>query len=417
MMITRAAILLLMLLALLFAYEFIGSVMLKMRKPLSAALLAGTLFMFFFASNCSEAFNDKRLGISPTWLMGIAAALMTVGLFLLSRIEKWKSSSLTAMSVKECVDSLPTGICFYNENGLPILTNTVMERICRDVLGSYLNDGRALWSAVNEKNEFCGEFGRSGHIVKLPDGKVYDFTRHDVEIKGRRYYELIAADMTSEYTLTQELREKQAHADSINRRLHDLNRSIGEVIKERELLQIKISIHDGFGKMLLLTKRALLVEGSIEQEELFRLWKRNTMLLSNVQSEQASVRYAATLHHAEELGVSVKISGGELPDTPELAELINEAITVHVTNVIRHAHVSTAFIDVRVSENNYELRFANDGAQTENIREKGGLANLRRMTESCGGTMEISSGGHFEMILRLPLSKGDTDNGISRSDS
>ncbi|MDO4842179.1 MAG: hypothetical protein Q3982_05830 [Phoenicibacter congonensis] len=253
--------------------------------------------------------------------------------------------------------------------------------------------------------------------MKLSDGSVYSFTRYEANIEGRKYYELTASDMTSEYMLTQELREKQAHADSINRRLHDLNRSIGEAIKERELLQIKISIHDGFGKMLLLTKRALLVEGSVEQDELLRMWKRNTMLLSNVQGEQTQTPYTTTLRHAEELGVSVKISGGRLPNATELAELINEAITVHVTNVLRHARGSTAFIDVHTDENEYELRFTNDGAQTGNIREKGGLVNLRRMVESRGGTMEIRSGGHFEMILRLPTSKGDTNNGISRSDS
>ena len=417
MIITRAAILLLLLLTLLYAYELVESVMLKMKKPLSAALLAVTLFMFCFASNCSEAFNDKILDISPALLMSITVALMIVGLFLLSRIEKWKASSLTAMSVKECVDSLPTGICFYNENGLPILANTVMEHICRDVLGVYLSDGRTLWSAVTAKSELSEEAGRSGHIVKLSDGSVYSFTRYEARIEGKKYYELIASDMTSEYTLTQELREKQAHADSINRRLHDLNRSIGEAIKERELLQIKISIHDGFGKMLLLTKRALLVEGSVEQDELLRLWKRNTMLLSNVQSEQTYAQYADTFRHAEELGVSVKISGGKLPSAPELAELINEALTVHVTNVLRHAHGNTAFIGGHTSEDEYELRFTNDGAQKKNIREKGGLANLRRMVESRGGTMEIRNGGHFEMILRLPKNKGDTDNGISRSDS
>ena len=417
MIITRAAILLLLLLTLLFAYEFTESVMLKMKKPLSAALLAVTLFMFCFSSNCSEAFNDRILDISPALLMSIALALMAVGLFLLSRIEKWKASSLTAMSVKECVDSLPTGICFCNENGLPILVNTLMEQICRDVLGVYLSDGRALWSAVTEKNELSEELGRSGHIVKLTDGRVYSFTRYEADIDGRKYYELIASDMTSEYTLTQELRGKQAHADSINRRLHDLNRSIGEAIKERELLQIKISIHDGFGKMLLLTKRALLVDGSVGQDELLCLWKRNTMLLSNVQSEQTYAQYADTLRHAEELGVNVKISGSRLPSAPELTELINEAITVHATNVLRHARGSTAFIDVRTGKNECELRFTNDGAQKDNIREKGGLANLRRIVESRGGTMEIRSGGHFEMILRLPLGKGDTDNGISRSDS
>jgi signal transduction histidine kinase len=412
MIIMRAAVLLMVLLALLYGYEFFGSVLLKMKKPLSAALLVLTLLTTALSSYCCEAYKDDNIGISPAIMMSLAAALTAAGLVLLRKIEKWKASQLSAVSVKECVDTLPTGICFYNENGMPVLTNTVMENICRELLGVYLSDGRALWETVAENTELSDVLGKSGPIVQLSDGKVYGFTRYEADIEGRKFFELIASDMTSEYTLTQELREKEAHADSINRRLHDLNRSIGEVIKERELLQIKKSIHDGFGQMLLLTKRSLLVPGSVDHDELLRLWKRNTMLLSNVQSAQNDTPYSSSIRHAEKLGVNVKISGGELPTETHVVDIIDEAITVHVTNVLRHAHGSTAFIDVRSTGSTCELRFTNDGIQNGNIRERGGLLNLRRLAESCGGSMEIRNGEHFELILRLPLNKGDTQNGI-----
>ena len=411
MIILRAAILLITLLVLLFGYELIESIMLKMKKSISAMLFAITLFLLALSSNCCEAFNDSCLDISPYILMSIAVIFLIIGLILLRTIEKWKGSKLTAISVKDCVDTLPTGICFYNENGLPVLTNKSMENICFNMLGVYLSDGRVLWDAVNEKNEISDIQGKSGQIVKLSDNKVYSFTKYEADINGKTYYELIASDMTSEYALTQELREKQAHADNINKRLRTLNMNIGEAIKERELLQIKISIHDGFGKMLLLTKRSLLVEGSVDQDELLRLWKRNTLLLSNVQSENSQIKLSS-LQHAEKLGLKVKLSGDELPSSPELINLIDEAITVHITNVFRHAHGTTAFIDVINKNSIYELHFTNDGKQKGKIRERGGLSNLRRIVEAQKGTMEIKSGEHFEMILYLPLDEGENKNDI-----
>ncbi|MBQ9898864.1 MAG: hypothetical protein IJM44_05360 [Ruminococcus sp.] len=412
MIVTRAAILLLLLLTLLVGYELIESVMLRMRKRISAAMLVILLVTGAVSSNCCEAVKDSNLRIHPLLLMGIAVALMITGLLILGMIEKWKASQLTAISVKECVDTLPTGICFCSENGLPVLTNTVMEHICRELLGVYLSDGGALWRAVAEKNELSDIPGKSGNIVKLSDGKVFSFTRYKADIGGQRFFELIASDMTSEYALTQELREKQVHADNINRRLRELSRSIGEAIKERELLQIKVNIHDGFGKMLLLTKRSLLVEGSVDQDELLRLWKRNTMLLSNVQSEKPQTVRLPSLRHAEKLGLNVKLSGDTLPDQPGLISLIDEAITVHVTNVFRHAHGSNVYINVVSSGGVCELNLTNDGVRNGNIRERGGLLNLRRIIKGRGGTMEIKSGEHFEMILRLPLEKGETENGI-----
>ena len=188
MIILRAAILLITLLVLLFGYELIESIMLKMKKSISAMLFAITLFLLALSSNCCEAFNDSCLDISPFILMSIAVIFLIIGLILLRTIENWKGSKLTAISVKDCVDTLPTGICFYNENGLPVLTNKSMENICFNMLGVYLSDGRVLWDAVNEKNEISDIQGKSGQIVKLSDNKVYSFTKYEADINGKTYY-------------------------------------------------------------------------------------------------------------------------------------------------------------------------------------------------------------------------------------
>ncbi len=181
MTILRAATLLLDLLALLFGYELIECIMLKAKKPLTALLLALTLFTFILGSAVSEVINEISTELSPALMMSTAIVLTAAGLILLSRIERWKSSRLTVMSVKESVDTLPAGICFFDGKGLPVLTNTVMEEICRELLGTCLSDGRALWEAVAEKTELSAVLGRSVPVIRLTSGKVYAFTRYEAE--------------------------------------------------------------------------------------------------------------------------------------------------------------------------------------------------------------------------------------------
>ena len=47
------------------------------------------------------------------------------------------------------------------------------------------------------------------------------------------------------------------------------------------------------------------------------------------------------------------------------------------------------------------------------MRETGGLADLRRLTEKIGGTMTINSSPQFEMILHLPeKAQEEYENGV-----
>ena len=65
------------------------------------------------------------------------------------------------------------------------------------------------------------------------------------------------------------------------------------------------------------------------------------------------------------------------------------------------------------------MRFTNNGTPPcAPVKETGGLANLRRMTEKTGGTMTINSSPQFEMILHLPeKAQEEYENGIQDSDS
>lgn len=54
------------------------------------------------------------------------------------------------MSVKECMDELPVGICFYRDGGLTKLTNLKMESIAQRLTGSNISDAESFREAVSK---------------------------------------------------------------------------------------------------------------------------------------------------------------------------------------------------------------------------------------------------------------------------
>ena len=239
-------------------------------------------------------------------------------------------------------------------------------------------------------------------FVSTEDGKAYSFVYREDVYDGKPIHELLAYDITEEYQLTEELREKQKTALKINRRLKALNSTIQYLIMDKETLRIKMHIHDSFGEMLLMTKHYLVDPENTDKKEMLSLWRRNIALLKNEERENWQTPCFFSLRHADSLGIRIEMNG-ELPEDETLITVVDSAITVHVTNVLRHAEGDIAYISIEKTADGYLMRFTNNGRPPcTPVNETGGLANLRRMTETIGGKMTINSSPQFEMILQLP---------------
>ena len=154
--------------------------------------------------------------------------------------------------------------------------------------------------------------------------------------------------------------------------------------------------------MLLMTRHFLAAPGQTDTKEMLSLWRRNIALLKNEERERWQEPCFFSLTHADSLGIRIEMNG-ELPEDETLLSVADTAITVHVTNVLRHAEGDTAYISIEKTPEGYVMRFTNNGKPPcEPVKETGGLANLRRLTEKIGGAMAITSSPQFEMILHLP---------------
>lgn len=343
-----------------------------------------------------------RIAIRVPVLVTIIVALTIAALVSLYITTKWNANNITAMSIKESFDSLPTGLCFYYESGMPKLVNSRMEYICRSLTGHLLQNAvsfvRELKTGIVRG---CIEAG-DNPIYRLDDGTVINFSVNEVAGGKIIIYELLAADVTEEYLLTEILREKEKQAGYINKRLKALLTMTGYNVMERELLELKVNLHDNLGRSLLLAKRCLTNPYSVDKQELVSLWDQNIRILKNEQPEYWQKPYYMSRSQAMLLGIDLIIDG-ELPTDESLQPVINTAINVHVTNVLRHTEGTKAYINVSDENGGWKLTFSNDGKGPESdIRETGGLGNLRKAVENAGGTMKVTSSPSFELDICLP---------------
>ncbi len=315
---------------------------------------------------------------------------------------KKRYQNIDLMSIKECMDQLPVGICFYWNGGLTKLVNLKMDSIARKLTGSNISDAESFWEKISSGETPYSIKGGDAPVVCFEDGSAFSFSLRKTELDNEPINELMACDITEEYRLTAELKEKQKKAGSINARLKALNSTIQYIIMDRETLQIKIQIHDSFGKTLLMTKQYLISPDKVDKQEMLLLWHRNISLLKNKESEKWQHPYFVTMQHAKSLGINVELNG-ELPVSDKLIPIVDSAITVHITNVLRHAEGDTAYISSEKIPEGYILRFTNNGRRPDaDAKESGGLVNLRKSIESIGGSIQINFTPQFEMVLKMP---------------
>ena len=340
--------------------------------------------------------------IPTAWTVVFLGLSTLIGAVAQFRISGWHRNHISAMSVHEVFDGLPAGLCYYRPDGLPILVNEKMRQIGLQLYGTSLINGETLWHDIRTGRFSDGMLFDNAPILRTHDGRVYSFCLNELPFQGTRIYEMIASDITEEYDMTLTLEEKLKQAHIVNMRLKALMDCIEYVTMSRELLQIKAALHDSIGRSLLLARKYLSAPDQTDRRELLRLWQSNIRWLKNQEPETWQQPYYVIFMQADKLGIEIEIIG-ELPRETHLIPLIDTALSVHITNVLRHAGGTRATVSVGEEAGAYVLTFQNNGNPPRTaIRETGGLANLRQKTEAAGGQMNIKAEPAFEMVLRLP---------------
>ena len=367
-------------------------------------LLAFVLYqgMVIYHTGDSESFNV------PVVLLVVVYTLLLIFAILLRRnILRWHNENISSMSVKEAYDRLPSGLLYYIPSGIPVMINKAMQGISRDLYGRSITDGNRFWEEITGEKQEDIISDENTAIVKLQDGRVCSFKRNAVDVNKTTVYEVIAVDITSEYRLSEELDEKQNRAKNLNNRLKALMGTIEYVTMNRELLQLKIALHDNIGQSILLAKRYLYSPDSVDVGRMLEFWQDNIRHLVSDEPEEWELPYYVISKEADRLGIRLKILG-ELPKEQELIPVVDEAISVHIGNTLKHTDSDEVTAAVSDRDGEYVISLKNDDhSPVGEVSERGGLKNLRNEVERVGGSLEIITDPEFELRIRLPKRRGN----------
>ena len=364
-----------------------------------------TFIAFFISQVPYQHFRGDRIFPYeiPMWLLYIIMVLLTIAAFIwLRHIRIWRKTNISNMSVKEAFDILPTGLCCYTEDGRPILTNERMDKISEKLFGTGILNAETFREKIDKP------------IMPIDDTEIVSFSRVGSKIGETDVNWLVAADISEEYKLTKEIKLRKKTAEKVNLRLKTLMSTIEYVTMSRELLEMKIALHDNIGQSLLITKRWLLAPESIDEKDMLSKWELNMKHLIDEGPESWQTPYYVIGKEADLLGIDLQVIG-ELPTESSLMPVVDTAISTHMINTLKHTNAKKAIVKVTKQETEspdfekstvYMIQLTNDGEKpASKVVEKGGLLNLRREVESIGGTMEILSEPQF--IINITLTGGE----------
>ena len=341
----------------------------------------------------------------------IIVALVMVVIFAaevlcLVAVNRAGRDKLSPGSVKESLDALPDGVCFFSEDGRILLSNRRMQHISSDITGIGILNGEKLWRCIEEKSVKTDV--SDGLVILTSDSKVWNVRRSEIEAEGNRINEIVALDVTEQYELRRELEERNERLNSVNERLRIFSRDMSRLTAEKELLDAKIKVHDDLGRSLLAFRAYLTAEPSKrDRSKLLPLWRYviSVMKKETVPSEEwdAIEKTAESLHIQIEINGDLPAGLADLPVSGEVRSAIMAAIRECLTNTARHAGGDRLFVLIKCgadAPHGIRIEITNNGrAPLVPIQEAGGLSNLRHMVERAGGIMTIESSPQF--LLRL----------------
>lgn len=383
----------------------------RRRQIVPAALLLiiiyGAVLYIHYEITWFFFFPRELIRRIPMQLISLILVLITCYMFFLQcRVRRIRRGSITPLAIKEAVDTLPIGLAFYEDSGLVRLSNTKINSIAAKLLGHSLRNGNEFWDSVVKEEGYdthvTDTLPDGTVLVNLKDGMIFALRREEVILNGHRIWTLTADDITQEYTLNVELEQKRAMVSEMNDRLKELGSRIGVMTMEMEILESKIRVHDRWAECLIRAKQYLDGKGSVTGEEVLSAFKNNISQQElSKEEESLKSRYEEILESARVMGIEIKISG-KLPEDERLTPVIQQAMTTCLSNIACHTDGSTLYMEVQESPESIRICLSDDGtAPVGEIRESGGLSNLRRSIERLGGSMEVDNIPRFELRMEL----------------
>ncbi len=303
-------------------------------------------------------------------------------------------------SVKEAFDNLPSGICFFDKNGILTLCNHQMYRLFFALMGK---DLQSLVEMQELLSDDVTNQSRENQVFLQDDGTAWRFALETVTTSDNKTYtQVIASDVTELYSKTKELEQDNIALSEYAKRMRRLFANTIALIREEEILNMKMRVHDDIGRSVISTRRFLQQNRPMEELDLTP-WKNAVSLLRHeVELSEEQDAVAGLMSAAYSIGIKI-ILDGSIPKNA-VGKVLISSIRECMTNAVRHAGAKELYVHITGDENTAVAIITNNGAVPNGkISLGGGLASLKFRIEKCGGTMRIKHSPQFELTVSVPL--------------
>ena len=384
------------------------------KQTLSAALHLLVGFLVFVilldgygnVNDASIPRNSVQTGwfvFSLPWPVYAAYELLSVLLLLcqLRAYRRYKNGTVTPDAIRRAVDLLPEGICVSQADGTVLLSNLKMAALCRELTGERLSDARKLWTYLEQSGEDQG----GKRLIHTPHGEVWLFAKDTLTAQGRDYERTSAVNVTERYRITEELREKNAHLQQIQRRMKEASDLSAEMFVKQEKASARSALHNELGQVLLMGRHYVLHPESTDSAMVALMTRQmNSFLLgeSRAPAAEAEDELRRAISTAASIGVSVELKGAA-PEEGRLRAVLAAAIRECAANAVKHAEGDRLFAAITRTADGTVMTVTNNGRPPKGpVAESGGLLSLRRSAEAAGGQMRIQSLPAFSLTLTFP---------------
>lgn len=326
---------------------------------------------------------EENISFNILLLVTITSLLYEVISFIYMYFKYIKEEKINQFSIKKVIDSSDFGILVLKGNKSVLINNTMYAILNK------LNIRTNYIANIIKQSE---EQIEGNYVVKVEE-KYYLFIINQNEV--------IAFDITEEYSLKKELDEQNEKIKLNNKELVSSMENIENLEKEKNLLKIKNKYHDLLGQNLSVLQQYLNKE-EINQEnfdEIKFMIKKMFIDIEDTEDPNTNLQNLIKIHQKNGTDIIIK---GKLPENEKQAKVFFEIIREATTNAIKHAGSSKIFVEIKETLEKTNMVITNDGKKpNEFITENEGIKGMRRKVEEIKGYFYVSTVPQFSVNVSI----------------
>ena len=348
----------------------------------------------FFAAASLPCFDRARF-FAPLFVLGLLFFALRAA-WRDARERRERRRSVTRASIKEALDRLPDGILFSDPAGRPVLANRQMMLLAETLTARPLRGGEAGVERITLADALLFRAG----------GQSWEFSRRLLDVKGRAFSAIFAADVTETDRLTRELQKLHEELAARAEELREAGAALAAVKREQELARLQSRIHDMAGHRIYLMQQYL-QRGGENLRDLGRFLPLISGLIDDLRADVTApaARLLADLQRSFGfIGVELTVEG-RLPCDERQAAVLIKILREASTNAVKHAGAARVAARLERNARGLVMRVVNDGTAYDAaapLRENQGLAGMRRLAAEAEGTLEIATSPRFTVTVKLP---------------